>query len=220
MGKGEESFQVMEWPVRERPWPFAETSGSPKAVGGIDGWLCRLCFLSQSAASPCLLQEAGKLAGIFFSKAARGALSLLSGNLYIARHRQTVHCLRLMSCCQTFRWNRSGACSGSGGREAHLLGRLSSPHTSLYKELWEEEGMVEWVVRSWCVQGSTFPQLLVLSFLLGVIAISFTDEKAEVWSGFIGYLLVLHLLFMLLKLTIDPSLETDLPLLNTLVTRF
>lgn len=121
------ALELMEWPVRERPGPFMETGGSPKAGLGIDGWVCQECLLSHSAVSPCLLQEARELVEIFFSKAASGTLALRSGNLHIAQPRQMFCLLYLMRCCQTLRWSRTRACRRSGGWEAHLLCETPKP---------------------------------------------------------------------------------------------
>lgn len=55
---------------------------------------------------------------------------------------------------------------------------------------------------------------------LVLLLASSKDEKADILNGFIGYFLVLCLLFMLLKLANDPSLETDLPLSNTSISIF
>lgn len=64
-----------------------------------------------------------------------------------------------------------------------------------------------------------FPTVFsVILLLADAISSCSIDEKAEVLNGFIaGSLLVPCLLFMLLTLAIG-SLETDLPLPNTLMT--
>lgn len=67
--------------------------------------------------------------------------------------------------------------------------------------------------------------LLVHNFQLyppGLVLLlsSSKQERADILNGFIGYFLVLCLLSMLLRLANDSSLETNLPLSNTLTSMF
>lgn len=63
----------MQEPVSERPGPFLETGGSPKAGFHIDGLLCQAGFILRVQCLPEYPRKQGNEVGISLSKAARGA---------------------------------------------------------------------------------------------------------------------------------------------------